>query len=108
MSNLALVEACQADSPESLEVPIRANHATKVINCAKPLPEDLGDELLHFYPHPQREKLGGFLVANFLSFFPKEKWLKICHSQNFRNVHHIFPSKERLLSPGTHSGGDFT
>ena len=33
-----------------------------------------------FTPTPQREKLGGFLVANFLSDFPKEKWLKICHS----------------------------
>ena len=21
-------------------------------SCAKPLPEDLGDEILHFYPHP--------------------------------------------------------
>ena len=20
--------------------------------CARPLPEDLGDEILHFYPHP--------------------------------------------------------
>ena len=26
-------------------------------------------------PTPQREKLGGFLVANFPSDFPKEKWL---------------------------------
>ena len=52
--------------------------------CAKPLPEDLGDDILHFYPTPQREKLGGFLVAKFLSYFPKDKWLKFCHSQNFR------------------------
>ena len=35
-------------------------------DCAKPLPEDLGDEILHFSATPQREKLGGFLVANFL------------------------------------------
>ena len=48
-----------------------------LLACAKPLPEALGDEILHFYPHPQREKLGGFWVANFLSYFPKEKWLKI-------------------------------
>ena len=38
--------------------------------CAKPLPEDLGDENLHFCPTPQREKLGGFLVSNFLAYFP--------------------------------------
>ena len=61
-----------------------------------------------FTPTPQREKLGGFLVANFLSFFPKEKWLEICHSPKLRKFHHIFHGKERNLSPGTRSGGDFT
>ena len=25
-------------------------------SCAKPLPEDLGDEMLHFYPHPPSMK----------------------------------------------------
>ena len=40
-------------------------------------------------PNFRREKLGGFLVANFLSHFPKEKWLKICHSSNLRKFHHI-------------------
>ena len=77
-------------------------------SCAKPLPEDLGDEILHFYPHPQREKLGEFLVENFLSYFPKENRLKICHSQTFRKFHHIFHCKERNLSPGARSGGGFT
>ena len=61
-----------------------------------------------FTPTPLREKLGGFLVANFLSDFPKEKWLKICHSPNFRKFHHILHGKEINLSPGTRSGGDFT
>ena len=61
-----------------------------------------------FSPTPQREKLGGFLVANFLSYFPKEKWLRIFHSPNFRKFHHIFHGKERNLSPVPRSGGDFT
>ena len=51
---------------------------------AKPLPEDLGDEILHFIPTPQREKLGEFLVANF-SFFPKEKWLKFVTPKTSEN-----------------------
>ena len=61
-----------------------------------------------FTPTPQREKLGGFWVANFLSYFPKENRLKICHSPNLRKCHHIVHGKERNLSPGTRSGGDFT
>ena len=52
-----------------------------------------------FTPTPQREKLGGFLVADFLSnFFSQKKWLNICHSQTFRKFHHIFHGKERNLS----------
>ena len=36
-------------------------------------------------PTPQREKLGGFLVANFLSYFPKENRLKFVTSQTSEN-----------------------
>ena len=39
-------------------------------------------------PTPQHEKLGGFLVANFFHIF-QGKWLKFCHSPNFRNFHFI-------------------
>ena len=54
-----------------------------------PLPEDLGDEILHFYPHPQREKLGGFLVANFLSYFPKENGLKFVSPKTSKTSPHF-------------------
>ena len=77
------------------------------IHWAKAVPKDLGDEILDFYtPHP-REKPGGFLVANFLSVFPKKIRPKSCHPRNFRKLHHIPHGKEINLSPGTRSGGDF-
>ena len=67
--------------------------------CAKPLPEDFGDEILHT---PQREKLGGFLVANLLSYFPKENGLKFVApktSENFttfstarKEIYHLEPA----------------
>ena len=53
---------------------------------AKPLPEDLGDEIISlFTPTPQREKLGGFLVANFLSHFPKKNGLKFVTPKTSEN-----------------------
>ena len=36
-------------------------------------------------PTPQREKLGGFLVANFLSYFPKENGLKFVAPRTSEN-----------------------
>ena len=63
--------------------------------CAKPLPEDLGDQNFAFLPPPpQCEKLGGFLVANSLSDFSRKNGLKFVIPQNFRKVHHIFHGKE--------------
>ena len=44
--------------------------------------------------------MGDFLVANFLSSFPRERKLSIHH----RKLHHILHCKKRSLSPGTHSG----
>ena len=38
-----------------------------------------------FTPTPQREKLGGFLVANFLSYFPKENGLKFVTPRTSEN-----------------------
>ena len=63
-----------------------------------------------FTPTLPREKLGGFffLVANFLSYFPRKKGLKFVTPKTSENFHHIFRGKERNLSPGTRSGGDFT
>ena len=42
-----------------------------------------------FIPTPQREKLGGFLVANFLSYFPRKIGLKFVTpktSENFTTL----------------------
>ena len=36
-------------------------------------------------PTPQREELGGFLVANFLSYFPKENGLKLVTPKTSEN-----------------------
>ena len=38
-----------------------------------------------YTPTPQREKLGGFLVANFLSYFPKENGLKFVTPRTSEN-----------------------
>ena len=38
-----------------------------------------------FDPNPQREKLGGFLVANFVSYFPKENGLKFVTPKTSKN-----------------------
>ena len=38
-----------------------------------------------FTPTPQREKLGGFLVANFLSYFPRENGLKFITPKTSEN-----------------------
>ena len=38
-----------------------------------------------FTPTPQREKLGGFLVANFLSIFPRKNGLKFVTPQTSEN-----------------------
>ena len=46
------------------------------------------------------EKCHGFLVANFLSTFPRKNRIQICH----RKLHHILHCKKWNLSPATHSG----
>ena len=61
-----------------------------LVGCAKPLPEDLGDEILHFYPHPRAWKTRWSFGCKFSFVFSQGKWLKICHSQNFWNFQHIF------------------
>ena len=51
-------------------------------------PSDLGDEILHFYPHPPAffEKLSGFLGANFLAhFFPRKHGFKFVTPQTSEN-----------------------
>ena len=53
-------------------------------HCAKPLPEDLGDEILHFYPHPPAWRARWIFGGKFSFMLSQGKWLKICHSQNFR------------------------
>ena len=35
-----------------LKLALHRERKKGVITCAKPLPEDLGDEILHSYPHP--------------------------------------------------------
>ena len=77
-------------------------------HCAKPLPEDVGDEILHFCPHLPAWRTRWIFGGKFSFIFSQGKRLKICHSPNSRKFHHIFHGKERNLSPATRSGGDFT
>ena len=62
--------------------------------CAKPLPEDLGDEILHFSPPPPSVQNSVDFWWQKFSYFPRKLWLRVCHSKNFRNFHHIFHGKE--------------
>ena len=49
-----------------------------------------------FTPTPQREELGGFLVANFLSYFPKENGLKFVTPETSENFT-TFPRQGKKL-----------
>ena len=49
-----------------------------------------------FAPTPQREELGGFLVANFLSYFPKENGLKSVTPKTSENFTTFSTAKKEI------------
>ena len=65
--------------------------------CTRAVPEEQGDENLKF---GECKMWWIFLVAKFLTSFPRKNGLKICH----RKLHQILHCKNRNLSPGTNCG----